>query len=40
MMVGSHEFKMQRNSVQRFNGGAAVILNVTAREILKLEIKT
>jgi hypothetical protein len=43
MTVGSYEFKTQRTSMQGFNGGGGggkVFLVVTAREILRLEIKT
>jgi hypothetical protein len=39
-MMGRHEFKMQRAALQGFNCGGEVLIDVTARKILILEITT
>lgn len=39
LMMGRHEFKVQKSAVQGFNG-SEVFLNIPASEALKLEIKT
>jgi hypothetical protein len=39
LMMGRHEFKIPKTSVQGFNG-SEVFLKVSAAEVYKLEVKT
>jgi hypothetical protein len=39
LMMGTHEFKIQKSAVQGFNG-SEISLNIPASEALKLEVKT
>ena len=39
LMMGRHEFKIQKSTEQGFNG-SEVFLNIPASEALKLEVKS
>ena len=39
LMMGRHEFKINKTAVQGFNG-SEVFLNIPSTEVFKLEVKT